>query len=122
MAQNTPPAPPKHLDYNTTPRPQFQYANTNNMSAPSLSMNRQQSPLPEMSKTPPGTRTNSMTNLSLSNDQLLDHSHLKPGNKASLLSYAQTINMYREMLKRPTALTFNVTLPSLWSKPQSPSQ
>ncbi|KAG1143351.1 hypothetical protein G6F37_007222 [Rhizopus arrhizus] len=110
MAQNVrnstaPPPPPKHMEtpYNTTPRPQFQYSTANNMSAPSLSMNRQPSPLPsnyETSKTPPGTRTNSVTNLSLSNEQLLDHSHLKPGNKASLLSYAQTINMYRENAKK----------------------
>lgn len=110
MAQNVrnstaPPPPPKHMEtpYNTTPRPQFHYSTANNMSAPSLSMNRQPSPLPsnyETSKTPPGTRTNSVTNLSLTNEQLLDHSHLKPGNKASLLSYAQTINMYRENAKK----------------------
>ncbi|KAI8066626.1 hypothetical protein BC940DRAFT_239973 [Gongronella butleri] len=36
----------------------------------------------------------------LGNDQLLDHSHLKPGAKASLLSYTQSINMYRENAKK----------------------
>lgn len=30
----------------------------------------------------------------------LDHSHLKPGRDASLLSHAQTINMYRENAKK----------------------
>ncbi|KAI7901627.1 uncharacterized protein BX663DRAFT_513471 [Cokeromyces recurvatus] len=33
-------------------------------------------------------------------EQLLDHSHLKPGRDASLLSYPQTINMYRENAKK----------------------
>ena len=63
---------------------------------------RQSSPLPphETSKTPPGTRTSSVANLSLNGDQLLDHSHLKPGAQASLLSYNQTINMYRENAKK----------------------
>jgi uncharacterized protein len=32
--------------------------------------------------------------------QLLDQSHLKPGDRASLLSHAQTINMYRDNAKR----------------------
>lgn len=36
----------------------------------------------------------------MNSDQLLDHSHLKPGSNASLLSYAQTINMYRENAKK----------------------
>jgi hypothetical protein len=33
-------------------------------------------------------------------DQLLDHSHLKPGQNASLLSYSKTINMYRDNVKK----------------------
>lgn len=37
---------------------------------------------------------------SVSSDQLLDHSHLKPGQNASLLSYSKTINMYRENAKK----------------------
>ncbi|KAI8638646.1 hypothetical protein BD408DRAFT_422742 [Parasitella parasitica] len=36
----------------------------------------------------------------MSSDQLLDHSHLKPGQNASLLSYSKTINMYRENAKK----------------------
>jgi TPR repeat protein len=110
-----PPAPPKHLEvgpfqsYNNNngnnmskdDQQAFQYSASNN-SAPSLSMHRQSSPLPsiETSKTPPGTRTSSVINLSMTSEQLLNHSHLKPGNKASLLSYAQTINMYRENAKK----------------------
>jgi hypothetical protein len=114
-----PPTPPKHLEGVASPMPthyqnnnspymsppsrqHFQYSANNNNSAPSLSMNRQPSPLPpnETSKTPPGTRTSSVMNLSINGDQLLDHSHLKPGTQASLLSYAQTINMYRENAKK----------------------
>ncbi|GAA5802768.1 hypothetical protein HPULCUR_008243 [Helicostylum pulchrum] len=37
---------------------------------------------------------------STASDQLLDHSHLKPGQNASLLSYSKTINMYRENAKK----------------------
>ncbi|CAO3591323.1 unnamed protein product [Absidia cylindrospora] len=37
----------------------------------------------------------SMSLYSMGSEQLLDHSHLKPGDNASLLSYAKTINMYR---------------------------
>ncbi|KAL9553927.1 hypothetical protein MBANPS3_003043 [Mucor bainieri] len=37
---------------------------------------------------------------STQSEQLLNHSHLKPGRDASLLSYAQTINMYRENAKK----------------------
>jgi TPR repeat protein len=33
-------------------------------------------------------------------DHVLNHSHLRPGRDASLLSYAQTINMYRENAKK----------------------
>ncbi|KAJ2959066.1 hypothetical protein NQZ79_g5457 [Umbelopsis isabellina] len=53
------------------------------------------------SPTPPTqSSAASVSNMTLSNDQLLDHSHLKPGSKASLLSYSQTINMYRENAKK----------------------
>ncbi|KAI7875480.1 HCP-like protein [Lichtheimia hyalospora FSU 10163] len=50
----------------------------------------------------PSSRSSSYVALptSLNPDQLLDHSHLKPGAQASLLSYAQTINMYRENAKK----------------------
>lgn len=37
---------------------------------------------------------------SIYSDQLLDHSHLKPGKQASLLSYDQTLTMYRENAKK----------------------
>jgi hypothetical protein len=37
---------------------------------------------------------------SVCSDQLLDHSHLKPGQNASLLSYSKTINMYRDNVKK----------------------
>ncbi|KAI7904120.1 uncharacterized protein BX663DRAFT_504034 [Cokeromyces recurvatus] len=105
---NNPPPPPKHVEgvivgtpipthYNNNliNRP-YHYSNTTNNSAPSLSSS---SPMPSNSDTPPGTRTSSVMNLS-NTDQLLDHSHLKPGTKASLLSYNQTINMYRENAKK----------------------
>ncbi|KAI8372997.1 uncharacterized protein BYT42DRAFT_599682 [Radiomyces spectabilis] len=41
---------------------------------------------------------------SIGSDQLLDHSHLKPGNNAELLSYSKTINMYRENAKKTNDL------------------
>ncbi|KAI8149035.1 hypothetical protein BJV82DRAFT_505436 [Fennellomyces sp. T-0311] len=51
--------------------------------------------------TPPGSSRSSASVINLPvTDQLLDHSHLKPGNQASLLSYNQTINMYRENAKK----------------------
>ncbi|KAI8329806.1 hypothetical protein BC941DRAFT_362265 [Chlamydoabsidia padenii] len=37
---------------------------------------------------------------SMGSDQLLNHSHLKPGGNASLLSYTTTINMYRTNAKK----------------------
>jgi TPR repeat protein len=47
-----------------------------------------------------GLSTNqSKTSLS-SGEQLFDQSHLKPGKHASLLSYSQTLNMYRENAKK----------------------
>ncbi|CEP08059.1 hypothetical protein [Parasitella parasitica] len=36
----------------------------------------------------------------ISSEQLLDHSHLKPGENANLLSYDKTINMYRANAKK----------------------
>ncbi|CAO3599569.1 unnamed protein product [Absidia cylindrospora] len=42
----------------------------------------------------------SMSLYSVGSEQLLDHSHLKPGDNASLLSYATTINMYRTNAKK----------------------
>ncbi|ORY98736.1 hypothetical protein BCR43DRAFT_436820 [Syncephalastrum racemosum] len=42
----------------------------------------------------------SVINFPSGGDPLLDHSHLKPGHKASLLSYDRTINMYRDNAKK----------------------
>lgn len=78
---------------------------------------RLSSPLSLASSSPPSTPSptpqpffNSVHNRSFSSsqhslqstvsDQLLDHSHLKPGQNASLLSYSTTINMYRENAKK----------------------
>ncbi|KAI9478442.1 MAG: hypothetical protein EXX96DRAFT_650755 [Benjaminiella poitrasii] len=55
------------------------------------------------SSSPPPTQTSlsaQNTHSDSTGDQLLDHSHLKPGEKASLLSYAKTINMYRENARK----------------------
>ncbi|ORX58087.1 HCP-like protein [Hesseltinella vesiculosa] len=41
-----------------------------------------------------------MSLISVNTDPLLDHSHLKPGQNASLLSYAKTINMYHSNAKK----------------------
>ncbi|KAI8887366.1 hypothetical protein K501DRAFT_268906 [Backusella circina FSU 941] len=70
---------------------------------------QQQSPRSSI-QTPPSTpglfntsRTPSLSSSSLqtnTSDPLLDHSHLRPGQNASLLSYGQTINMYRDNAKK----------------------
>ncbi|KAL0090002.1 hypothetical protein J3Q64DRAFT_1813475 [Phycomyces blakesleeanus] len=74
------------------------------MLEPSISQSLQESPVPshtivhgiqEVSRSPTPPQFNN-------NDQLLDHSHLKPGTQASLLSYAKTIDMYRENAKKTT--------------------
>ncbi|KAI9299963.1 hypothetical protein BJ944DRAFT_273666 [Cunninghamella echinulata] len=44
--------------------------------------------------------SSSMSVHSIGSEQLLDHSHLKPGDNASLLSYSETINMYRMNAKK----------------------
>lgn len=74
--------------------------------------NRQSNPLSISRISPPSTPQPSNTSRihsfsssenslqSTTSDQLLDHSHLKPGQNASLLSYSQTINMYRENAKK----------------------
>ncbi|KAI8382472.1 hypothetical protein BD560DRAFT_223997 [Blakeslea trispora] len=40
------------------------------------------------------------SSVSINSDYLMNHSHLKPGTNAELLSYDKTINMYRENAKR----------------------
>lgn len=70
---------------------------------------QQQSPRSSILTPPPTpglfttSRTPSLSSSSLqtnTSDPLLDHSHLRPGQNASLLSYDQTINMYRENAKK----------------------
>ncbi|KAG2196351.1 hypothetical protein INT47_010786 [Mucor saturninus] len=71
---------------------------------------RLSSPLSIASPVSPQPLFNSVRNRSFSSSQhslqstvsdpLLDHSHLKPGQNASLLSYSTTINMYRENAKK----------------------
>ncbi|KAI9323586.1 hypothetical protein BX666DRAFT_1888308 [Dichotomocladium elegans] len=110
----TPPPPlPKHYEHSPLPRktlssqPQSVYSSGSTTgsaaSLPIPSPARQPSPRsPTPSHTPTGggsTRSSSVLD-GANPDQLLDHSHLKPGSNASLLSYAQTINMYRENAKK----------------------
>lgn len=92
----SPPPPPKHLD---TPHESCPSLNESTASLPIPG--RHPSPRsPTPSQTPGGsTRSSSVLDVG-TGDQLLDHSHLKPGSKASLLSYNQTINMYRENAKK----------------------
>ncbi|KAI8370354.1 uncharacterized protein BYT42DRAFT_581983 [Radiomyces spectabilis] len=101
---STAPLPPKHMENHPAtfayPNPQYHYRNDSAASLPITRQASPHSPTPT-SRTPPGTRSSSIMNMSVAgSDQLLDHSHLKPGTKASLLSYAQTINMYRENAKK----------------------
>lgn len=69
-------------------------------SMPSPASSRKSPTTPRTS--PPGSSRSSMSviNFPAGGDPLLDHSHLKPGHKASLLSYNQTINMYRSNAKK----------------------
>ncbi|KAI8643577.1 hypothetical protein BD408DRAFT_414518 [Parasitella parasitica] len=53
------------------------------------------SSIPNTSRSSSSSTTNNGVT-SPQSEQLLNHSHLKPGRDASLLSYAKTINMYRE--------------------------
>ncbi|KAI7867140.1 hypothetical protein BDF14DRAFT_751388 [Spinellus fusiger] len=103
----TPPPPPKHLNTSSTSQqPMSHYGHHGgSVSAASLPLQSISSShlSTPMNRSPSETRPNSMINLSVTgstNDQLLDHSHLKPGSQASLLSYNQTINMYRDNAKK----------------------
>ncbi|KAG1228616.1 hypothetical protein G6F35_002293 [Rhizopus arrhizus] len=49
-----------------------------------------------ISSMPPTPPSQTPSNLSVQSDLFLNHTHLKPGSNASLLSYEKTINMYRE--------------------------
>lgn len=121
---NLPPPPPKHLDnqaLDVSPipqktmsggsmsQPQSIYSTMSSTgSATSLSLGPRYQPHSPIPCSQPmsgegSTRSSSVEVASVAtttNEQLLDHSHLKPGNKASLLSYGQTINMYRENAKK----------------------
>lgn len=111
------PIPQKTMSGGLMSQPQSIYSTLSSTgSATSLSLGggggpRQPQPQQPHSPTPSSqpmsgegsTRSSSVEVASVAtttNEQLLDHSHLKPGNKASLLSYAQTINMYRENAKK----------------------
>ena len=100
LQQQPPTPPPQQLMKQEYP---MQSQAINNASMPSLPSMRQSSlQSPVSPQTPSGS--SSRSSASVANvpvgDQLLDHSHLKPGNQASLLSYSQTINMYRENAKK----------------------
>lgn len=84
---------------------------SNRLSSPlSLAQSNASSSPPSTPSSTPQPFFNSVRNHSFSSsqhslqstvsDQLLDHSHLKPGQNASLLSYTKTINMYRENAKK----------------------
>lgn len=106
-AEQQSPQPPPHAPTPTAYPSSIHINKTTNMNRGSIyseastptSASNSASP---RSPTPPtqSSGTASVSNMTLSNDQLLDHSHLKPGSKASLLSYSQTINMYRENAKK----------------------
>lgn len=96
---STPPQPlPKAPEDNSSMMQQQQFYIGGNSSAPTSPATSSASPRAMT----PSSRSSSYVALptSLNPDQLLDHSHLKPGAQASLLSYAQTINMYRENAKK----------------------
>ncbi|ORZ18142.1 hypothetical protein BCR42DRAFT_413235 [Absidia repens] len=102
------PNPSYHTDNHPYQQQQQQQYNESNTSLPgtnnsrntTMSSSSPRSSSTPTSQSPPGTRASSINLSLMGGDQLLDHSHLKPGNKASLLSYTQSINMYRENAKK----------------------
>ncbi|KAI8084480.1 uncharacterized protein BX664DRAFT_283066 [Halteromyces radiatus] len=98
-----PPPLPKHQQLPpTTPVPGKQPIKSDiyNNNQSDTSLPQQNNTPSSSSQSPPNTRASSINLSYTGGDQLLDHSHLKPGNKASLLSYTQSINMYRENAKK----------------------
>ncbi|KAI8148886.1 hypothetical protein BJV82DRAFT_589977 [Fennellomyces sp. T-0311] len=78
-------------------------SNTSSLSTLSLSV--PSTPTSPVSPTStPNRLLSSCSLLTVGSDQLLDHSHLKPGTNAELLSYTKTINMYRENAKKTNNL------------------
>lgn len=109
--QAQPPTPPPHTP-TTTFKEQQQQEPKESLPVPqqpqqlqvptstTLSLTKT-SPSRRSTLTPPSTRSSSVFDVGgAGSEQLLDHSHLKPGANASLLSYNQTINMYRENAKK----------------------
>ncbi|KAI9487928.1 hypothetical protein BDB00DRAFT_851079 [Zychaea mexicana] len=84
----------------------MQGANRSNTSSLStLSLSTPSTPTSLASPSPTPNRLQSSCSLmTIGSDQLLDHSHLKPGVNAELLSYNKTINMYRENAKKTNNL------------------
>ncbi|CDS08728.1 hypothetical protein LRAMOSA10089 [Lichtheimia ramosa] len=106
IAPDTPP-PSDSKQKEKSPLSFDSLSQSSNASLPLPSPQSATTPSPRSSATPShtldggSTRSSSMVSVSvLGEQQLLDHSHLKPGHRASLLSYAQTINMYRENAKK----------------------
>ncbi|KAI9320498.1 hypothetical protein BX666DRAFT_1852344 [Dichotomocladium elegans] len=86
-----PPQQPHHSPYQQQQQQQHQQPQPKHEALSSL---------PESPKTLSSRSSSSVAIDTPVNEQLLDHSHLKPGTQASLLSYAQTITMYRENAKK----------------------
>lgn len=84
----------------SSPLSMINQSNVSNASLPSsATISPPSTPLP-FAATARNHSFSSSSIQSVSSDQLLDHSHLKPGQNASLLSYSKTINMYRENAKK----------------------
>ncbi|KAI9275629.1 hypothetical protein BDA99DRAFT_496056 [Phascolomyces articulosus] len=93
----------KHQQDASKVMPGANRSNTSSLSTLSLSM--PSTPTSPTSPTATPNRLHSSCSLmTVGSDQLLDHSHLKPGINAELLSYNKTINMYRENAKKTNNL------------------
>ncbi|KAI8078024.1 uncharacterized protein B0P05DRAFT_511039 [Gilbertella persicaria] len=78
-----------------------QHNRTSQSSATSSSTSLSMPPTPPMTgQKPLRYPSNVSLPISFNSDYLMNHSHLKPGNNAELLSYDKTINMYRENAKK----------------------
>jgi hypothetical protein len=90
--------PPQHIKL---PSP-TSYNYNNRASSPTSTITTTPPLTPQLFHNPSGNRSFSSFSFQSStvSDPLLDHSHLKPGQNASLLSYNKTIDMYRENARK----------------------
>ncbi|GAN02322.1 HCP-like protein [Mucor ambiguus] len=91
-----------------TPSTDISNATSSSTSSSSINLSLPPTPPPVMGKH--GRYPSNISLPSLNSEYFLNHNHLKPGNKAELLSYDKTINLYRENAKRTNNPTIQCDL------------